>query len=370
MEITLTREQLLNPLNQVIGAVERKMTFPILANVLIEASQNQLTLTGTDLEVELKSSSPLEHALADKSTLTLPGKKLAEICAKLPPQATIKIKNNGSQVSIESAKSKFKLATLPASEFPMVNLEQSQSQSLRLTNADFYSLLQRTHFSMAQQDVRYFLNGLLLESTGDGFLHAVATDGHRLATHACAVDEATQAWQIIIPRKTVAELLRLITPDEQTLTLILADQHVCFVSEHFTLTSKLIEGSFPDYKKVIPTNCDKSIHIDRDILKQSLIRASILSNDKHRSVILSLKPNELVITANNPEHEEANESLSIDYAHEPLEIAFNVNYLLHILAAVDPGDVVLNFKDNHSSILITEGNKNIHALYVIMPMRL
>ncbi len=373
MELTLTREQLLAPLNQIIGAVERKMTFPILANVLIEAKDSQLTLTGTDLEVELKSCSPLEQAQAKHSAITLPGKKLADICKMMPEQTSITLKFQGNHVFIRSTKSQFKLATMPVEEFPTINITEDNCQSFTVTHADFYSLLQRTHFSMAQQDVRYFLNGLLLDFNTDGSIQAVATDGHRLATNSVPITalDAGKTSQVILPRKTVAELMRLISPDETALTIQLSGHHICFTSQYFTLTSKLIDGAFPDYKRVIPKDCDKSILVDRDLLKQSLIRASILSSEKHRSVVLSLRANELMITANNPEQEEATETIAINYDHEePLEIAFNVSYLLNILTAVNPGDVELNFKDSHSSVLITEPSSEINSLYVIMPMRI
>jgi DNA polymerase III subunit beta len=372
MELTLSREQLLTPLNQIIGAVERKMTFPILANIKIEAKDNTLILTGTDLEVELQSSSQLEQSFSEPAAITLPGKKLAEICKMLPEQAPVTLKLQGNQMHISSAKSRFKLTTLPVAEFPCVAMSTDNSQRFSLTYAQLHTLIQRTHFAMAQQDVRYFLNGLLLDFDGKNFLQAVATDGHRLATNTISLQESESCspWQVIIPRKTVAELMRLITPDETTLRVQLTDNHICFSSDFFTLTSKLIDGSFPDYKKVLPKNCDKTVHIDRDLLKQSLIRASILSSEKHRSIVLSLQENELKITANNPDQEEATETLSIDYSQEPLEIAFNVNYLLNILSAIAPGDVALSFHSSESSVLITEAGEDSNSVYVIMPMRI
>ena len=372
MEITLTREQILTPLNQIIGAVERKMTFPILANIKIDwrASEKRLVLTGTDLEVELQSSCTLDADLNEDASVTLPGKKLAEICKSLPDESPITLKLNGNLMHLSAHKSQFKLTTLPAAEFPAVLMSEANTKQLKITAATLYSLIQRTHFAMAQQDVRYFLNGMLFDNAGTT-LTAVATDGHRLATNATSLEVQESApWQVIIPRKTISELLRLINPDDTEIEITLTEHHIGFTSPDFTLTSKLIDGNFPDYRCVIPKDCDKTIAIDRDILKQALIRTSILSSEKHRSVVFHLENNALTMTANNPDQEEATESLPVDYPHEPLDIAFNVNYLLNILSVIDAGLVELSFKDGESSLLVHESSEQSNTLYVIMPMRL
>ncbi len=371
MELTISREQLLDPLNQIIGAVERKMTFPILANVKIEAKENRLVLTGTDLEVELQSASELSEAVAEPSAITLPGKKLADICKMLPESAAITLKLQGGQVDIHAGKSRFKLASMPVSEFPAVDMDKSAGSQFSITGANLFNLLQRTHFAMAQQDVRYFLNGMLFEFDGTATLNVVATDGHRLATNASVIETENKSppWQVILPRKTVAELMRLVTAGD-VLNVQLTEHHICFSGPRFTLTSKLIEGKFPDYRQVIPKGCDQVACLDRDVFKNSLIRASILSSEKHRSVILQLHDNEMRIIANNPDQEEATESLTIDWPHPALEIAFNVNYLLNILSAVGPGEVEVQFKSADSSVLITEKDDASQALYVIMPMRI
>ena len=371
MELTLSREQLLNPLNQIIGAVERKMTFPILANVKVETKDNKLILTGTDLEVELQSSTQLDQAPSEACAITLPGKKLADICKMLPDESSITLKLNGNQIEIRAQKSRFKLATMPVTEFPSVAIEKDQGHQFEMRDSDLYSLLQRTQFAMAQQDVRYFLNGMLFDFDGEQTLNAVATDRHRLATNQVLISTEHQtAWQAIIPRKTVAELIRLVTPEEKQIHVQLTEHHICFSGAHFTLTSKLIDGKFPDYRQVLPKNWDKSIHIDRDLFKNCLVRASILSSEKHRSVVLSLNKDEMQIIANNPDQEEATESIPVTWDHATLEIAFNVTYLLNILAAVAPGEIEIHFKSTDSSVLITESDDKINALYVIMPMRI
>lgn len=373
MEITITREQMLTPLNQIIGAVERKMTFPILANIKVDvlAEEKRLVLTGTDLEVELKSASQLNSEMTENTSVTLPGKKLAEICKSLPEETEMKLKLNGNLMHISANKSKFRLTTLPAEEFPSVLMSEANTKQLQISGNALHNLIQRTHFAMAQQDVRYFLNGMLFDFDGSQ-LTAVATDGHRLASNAIQLNSETpsEPWKVIIPRKTISELLRLISPDETKLTITLNEQHIGFSSPCFSLTSKLIDGNFPDYRCVIPSDCNKTIAIDRDLLKQALIRTSILSSEKHRSVVFSLNNHSLTITANNPDQEEATESLPIDYEHDALDIAFNVTYLLNILAVVDAGFVELSFKDSESSLLVHEASEESHTLYVIMPMRL
>lgn len=373
MELTLSREQILTPLNQIIGAVERKMTFPILANIKVDvlASEKRLVLTGTDLEVELKSTSLIDCELSSNASVTLPGKKLAEICKSLPEDTEMKLQLNGNLMHIAANKSKFKLTTLPAEEFPAVLMSEANTKTLKLSAEALYSLIQRTHFAMAQQDVRYFLNGMLFDFDGQT-LTAVATDGHRLASNSITLASETpnESWKVIIPRKTISELLRLISPDNSELTITLNEQHIGFASPCFTLTSKLIDGNFPDYRGVIPKDCDKTVALDRDLLKQALVRTSILSSEKHRSVVFHLENNALTMTANNPDQEEATESLPIDYNHEPLDIAFNVTYLLNILAVVDAGFVELSFKNSESSLLVHEAAQDTNTLYVIMPMRL
>ena len=315
MKFSAERESLLAALQSVIGVVERRQTMPILANLLLSVESGKLSITATDLEVELVASTEIKSA-AD-SRLTVPGRKLLDICRSLPEGATLAFSQDGDKLTVKAGKSRFVLATLPASDFPVID-ELAQQQSLTLPQADFKRLLDKTHFSMAQQDVRYYLNGMLLETDGK-MLRTVATDGHRLAL--CEMDLPSKATgqQVIIPRKGVLELQRLLGT-EGDVQITIGSNHVRAQIGDVRFTSKLIDGRFPEYSRVIPAASPKAIVADREMLRSALQRTSILANEKYRGIRLALKKNSMTLQAHNPEQEEAEEQVEVSYKGEELEV--------------------------------------------------
>ena len=369
MKLNLIRETLLKPLQLVIGVVDRKQTLPILSNVLLSIEIDQLSITGTDLEVELIGQTKLDKNIIETSYLTLPGRKLVDICRALPKNASIELHLDKEKVILRSGRSRFMLSTLPAGDFPAVERRDSQLEFL-IPQSDFRRLLQRTNFSMAQQDVRYYLNGLLLEIYSNK-LRAIATDGHRLAANNLYIQTKTEhCLQIIIPRKGILELLRLLSEDRESAIIRIWSNHISVSTNDFILTSKLIDGRFPDCERVIPKDGSKIFSIDRDILKQALSRTAILCNEKFKGVRFELRQGLLRILANNPEQETAEEEINIDYTAEDLDIGFNVNYLIGILNVVNPGNILLTFSNSDSSVLINEAENESGSAFVVMPMRL
>jgi DNA polymerase-3 subunit beta len=298
----------------------------------------------------------------------LPARKLLDICRTLPESASIELVVKQDRAQIRSGNSRFTLATLPASEFPIVDKIKS-SQKLAIPQHELRRLIERTGFSMAQQDVRYYLNGLMLEA-GNAVLRAVATDGHRLALCELPLQLGdTQGQQVIVPRKGIQELHRLLEDDEATIHVEIGSNHIRIATRDLRFTSKLIDGRFPDYTRVIPRDAAKSLVANRDQLRQALTRASILSNEKYRGIRLDLSKNNLKIQAHNPEQEEAMEELEVHYEHEPLLVGFNVTYLLDVLAAINDSEVEFLLSDANSSALIHQPG-NDACRYVVMPMRL
>lgn len=366
MKLNAGREALLKPLQVVIGVVERRQTMPILANVLLVAEQGRLFITGTDLEVELVASAEVEVERAGE--VTVPGRKLLDICRALPENAAVSISQSGEKVLIRSGRSKFTLTTLPAAEFPVVE-DINADEALELPQSTVQRLLEKTHFSMAQQDVRYYLNGLLIE-TGSKMLRAVATDGHRLALCQVTLEESRKLpeKQVIVPRKGVLELQRLLS-GVGTLTLELGTNHIRIQLDGVRFTSKLIDGRFPEYDRVIPKDTSNELLADRALLKGALQRTSILSNEKYRGIRLLIREGVMLLQAHNPEQEEAEDQLEVEYTGEEIEIGFNVNYLLDALGAIDSEQVTLSVLDGNSSCLLREPG-NDDCKYVVMPMRL
>lgn len=365
MKLSAAREALLKPLQAVIGVVERRQTMPILANVLLVARNNEVSITATDLEVELVASTEVE--VEGSGEVTVPGRKLLDICRALPENAEISISLAGEKLNIRSGRSKFSLTTLPAAEFPTVE-DINAGQSIKLDQGTLSRLLEKTHFSMAQQDVRYYLNGLLLE-TGKNVLRAVATDGHRLALCQLQLDDPKlPEQQVIVPRKGVLELQRLLG-DEGSLVVELGSNHIRIQLEGIRFTSKLIDGRFPEYERVIPGDTDNLITADRQSLKGALQRTAILSNEKYRGIRLIIRKGGVVLQAHNPEQEEAEEELEVDYSGDDIEIGFNVNYLLDALGVIESDEVTLSVVDGNSSCLVREPGSD-DCKYVVMPMRL
>ncbi|MDH4583956.1 MULTISPECIES: DNA polymerase III subunit beta [Pseudomonas] len=367
MHFTIQREALLKPLQLVAGVVERRQTLPVLSNVLLVVEGQQLSLTGTDLEVELVGRVALEEP-AEPGEITVPARKLMDICKSLPSDALIDIRLDEQKLLIKAGRSRFTLSTLPANDFPTVE-EGPGSLNFSLVQSKLRRLIERTSFAMAQQDVRYYLNGMLLEVNA-GVLRAVATDGHRLAM--CAMEaglEGVDRHQVIVPRKGILELARLLTEQDGEVRIVLGQHHIRATTGEFTFTSKLVDGKFPDYERVLPRGGDKLVIGDRQALREAFSRTAILSNEKYRGIRLTLASGLLKIQANNPEQEEAEEEVAVDYNGSNLEIGFNVSYLLDVLGVMSTEQVRLILSDANSSALVQEAG-NDDSSYVVMPMRL
>lgn len=366
MKFTIPRETLLKPLQQVIGVVERRQTLPILSNILISITKKGISLTATDLEVELQAKVSLKTDI--NAEFTLAARKMLDICRTLPEGAMLDIGLNDDRVTVRSGRSRFSLSTLSATEFPVVE-EIKSAQEFSLAQKDLKQLIDRTHFAMAQQDVRYYLNGLMIE-LNEGIIRAVATDGHRLALCEIPADIKTaSSHQVIIPRKGIQELNRLLTDSDEPAELKIGSNHIRINLPEIRFTSKLVDGRFPDYQRVLPKGSDKHLVANRETMRHALARASILSNEKYRGIRWSLGSNLLKIQAHNPEHEEAEEELEVDYNGADMEIGFNVNYLLDALGAIPVDQVEVSLIDANSSCLIHEPNSKT-CQYVVMPMRL
>ena len=366
MKTTIKREDILTPLQQVIGAVERRQTLPILGNVLLRSTGGDLRLTATDLEIEMVASVTADNS--EDFQTTIPARKLLDICKALPEGSSINFNIDENRVSLTSARSRFTLASLPAKDFPGLDEIEAQ-QSFSIPQDQFKSLFEKTSFAMAQQDVRYYLNGILMELTAEK-VRLVATDGHRLALSEVELETGVeQDKQLIIPRKAVLELARLLDASDSPAKCILSQNHLRVETGALLFTTKLIDGKFPDYQRVIPVDGNKTMEVERDTLKQSLGRISILSNEKYRGIRLSLSSGNLAIQANNPDQEEAEEELPVDYNEEDMEIGFNVTYLIDVLNVLNSDKVQVKLKDANSSAIISD-SEDTSSLYVVMPMRL
>jgi DNA polymerase III subunit beta len=372
MRFAISREDLIKPLTLVAGVVERRQTLPVLSNILMVVDGDQLSLTGTDLEVELLGRVTLSEP-GEAGEITVPARKLMDICKTLPEDAQITLQLDEDKITLKSGRSRFTLTTLPAADFPSVE-ESPQNLGFSVPQSQLKRLIERTCIAMAQQDVRYYLNGMLFEIQ-NGRLRAVATDGHRLAVCEADAEVSTdELRQVIIPRKGVMELNRLFSGDsDEPVNIVMSSNHVRAESENFTFTSKLVDGKFPDYQQVIPKNSHHEMLAEREPLRQVLSRTAILSNEKYRGVRLIIDNDLLQVFANNPEQEEAEESLLVKYdATETgaLEIGFNVSYLLDVLSVITSTNVKVSFADANSSILIEEVAEQTDSIYVVMPMRL
>ncbi|MGD2084084.1 MAG: DNA polymerase III subunit beta [Chromatiales bacterium] len=367
MKIRTDRDELLKPLQRIGGVVERRQTLPILANVLIAATAERVELTATDLEVELRTGAPAE--VSEEFEFTLPARKLMDICKALPEGAPIELSVEGERAVLRSGRSRFTLGLLPAADFPAIE-PTAPSQRLRIAEGDLKRLIERTYFAMAQQDVRYYLNGMLLEA-GAGRVRAVATDGHRLALSEGKLpgDQEGAEVQVILPRKAVLELGRLLADTDAQVELEISSNHVRMRFGEESFTTKLIDGRFPDYERVIPRDANKLVKVERDGFRHALARASILSNEKYRGIRFNISDGVLQLQAHNPEQEEAEEEIEVDYHGEELVIGFNVSYLLDVLGVLTADTVDLALRDSNSSCLISaEGDDG--SRYVVMPMRL
>lgn len=370
MQFTIAREALLKPLQLVANTVERRQTLSILSNVLLVLKNGELSLTGTDLEVEMIGRAQVSNEL-DAGEITVPARKLFDIVKSLPDSSDIDFTLDNNKLTVKSGRSRFTLTTLPASDFPAIE-DNINSMTVQLQQKQLKRLIDAVSFSMAQQDVRYYLNGMMLEISTD-HIRSVATDGHRLAL--CNLEQGAaeangSARQLILPRKGVLEMVRILQESEEAVTLLLSHNHLRAQTPEFTFTTKLVDGKFPDYERVLPRPTGNNIVADRQLLKQAFQRAAILSNEKYRGVRLVLENNLLTLIANNPEQEEAEELIGVDYQGNSFEIGFNVNYVVEVLNTLTTDEVKIALADANSSALIEGVAETTDAKYVVMPMRL
>lgn len=367
MKISLQRESLLQALQIISGVIEKKQTRPILTNTLLSADQNRLQLTATDSEIELIGFAALEE-ISEGGALTAPARKLYDICRALPEGLSLTLIAEGDRLTVQAKHSRFHLATLPAQDFPSIE-EKSFPTVLKLSTADLRQLLSRTSFAMGQQDVRHYLNGAVFDIQ-NGAIECMATDGHRFALSKMEDPGiGSVKSKILLPRKSVLELLRLLNADDPaSLSLCINEHSLRVITEAFTFTSKLIHASLPDYHKLIPQKDRQAMVSDRETLRQALIRVSILSHEKFRGIQWELKAGSLKISANNPEREEAQEVLPVDYEGKPVEVSFNVGYLLDVLSAIHSEKVCWSFSNLDEGVLIEPIEEKGSNLYVVMPL--
>lgn len=369
MKFSIPRTTFLKAIQRVNGAIERRHTLPILQNVLLDAHNGTLTATGTDLEIELVCRTS-DLNIATEGRITVPAKKLFDIVRALPDDEPLVFSVKNDSVTLTQGKRKFTLQSLPAGDFP--NTENNKEKSaVTLPCSTLLSLINSTSFSMANQDVRYYLNGMLFEFTGD-HLMCVATDGHRLAISKSTIEASErESRQVILPRKSVLELCKLLGGNEGDSHCSLSDNHICFTIDDMVITTKLIDGRFPDYRRVLPRNQASKVRVSREDLKGACVRASILANEKYRGVSFTFEGAEIRLLANNPEHEEAEEIVDAEceLAVKSLAIGFNVNYVLDVLNAIQDETIVIELGTGESSALCY-GLTQQNSRYVLMPMRL
>ncbi|MBS4018713.1 MAG: DNA polymerase III subunit beta [Dechloromonas sp.] len=361
------RDTLLAPLQSVSGIVERRHTLPILSNVLLEKKGDQLTLLATDIEIQITTSTTCTGGEGD-GAVTVGARKLQEILRSLPDSTEITVNLENKRLQVKGGKSRFNLQTLPADDFPRMTLSEGDTKQFTITQKAFRQLIAKTQYGMAAQDVRYYLNGLLLLVEGKE-LRAVATDGHRLAYASVEIETELPRQEMILPRKTVLELNRLLVDSDDALNITLSSNQVRFAFGNIVLVSKLIDGKFPDYERVIPPSLRNHMTVGRQMLMQAMQRAAILTNEKFRGVRVVLGENSLKLIAANAEQEEAQEEIEVQYTGEPIDVGFNVGYLLDVLNNVHSDEIQWSFNDANSSALITvPGNDRFK--YVVMPMRI
>src|SRR5215471_12195734 len=362
----IPRDALLKPLQAVSGIVERRHTLPILANVLLEQKDGRLFITATDLEMQITAHSELSGK--QDQAVTVGARKLQDLLRALPEDSAVTVDTSSGKMTVRAARSRFNLQTLPAADYPRMGLAQDQQQTINLPQKQFRGLLKLAEFAMAQQDIRYYLNGMLLV-VDKGSLQAVATDGHRLSYASISVPGDYPRHEVILPRKTVLELGKLLEDSDAVVQIDILANQVRFRFSNIELTSKVVDGKFPDYNRVIPAGHSKRLELSRTELLQALQRAAILSNEKFRGVRLVLGSDQLKIICTNSEQEEAEEELEVGYKGEGLDIGFNINYLLDVLQNLATDQVVLSLGDANSSALITMHDRGDYK-YVVMPMRI
>ena len=362
----ISRDALLKPLQAVSGIVERRQTLPILANVLLEQKDGRLFVTATDLEMQITANSELPGK--QDQSVTVGARKLQDLLRALPEDSALNVDTAAGKMTLRAGRSRFNLQTLPAADYPRIGLSKEQIQTISLPQREFKALLKLAEFAMAQQDIRYYLNGMLLV-IDKGSLQAVATDGHRLSYASISVPGNYSRQEVILPRKTVLELSKLLEDSDAPVTIDVLANQVRFRFSNIDLVSKVVDGKFPDYNRVIPSGHPKQIDLSRSELLQALQRAAILSNEKFRGVRLVLGADQLKIICTNSEQEEAEEEMEIAYKGDPLDIGFNITYLLDVLHNLSADRVVLALGDANSSALVTMPERSDYK-YVVMPMRI
>jgi DNA polymerase III subunit beta len=365
--IKTQRDTLLAPLQSVSGIVERRHTLPILSNVLLEKKGDRLTLLATDIEIQITTTTGGAGGEGD-GAVTVGARKMQDILRSLPDTAEVSLVLEDKRLQVRAGKSRFSLQTLPADDFPRMTVNEGETRQFAISQRDFRQLIGKTQYSMAAQDVRYYLNGLLLLVEGKE-LRAVATDGHRLAYASVAIDTELPRQELILPRKTVLELNRLLVDSDDLLNITLTPNQVRFAFGSVVLVSKLIDGKFPDYERVVPATLKNHLTVGRQMLMQAMQRAAILTNEKFRGVRVVLGENSLKLIAANAEQEEAVEEIEVDYTGDAIDVGFNVGYLLDVLNNSHTDEIKWSFNDANSSALISiPGNDRFK--YVVMPMRI
>jgi DNA polymerase-3 subunit beta len=367
MEIVLNREQLLPILTRTVGVVERRQTLPILGNILLQASEDRLKVVSTDLEVEVRGS--CEAQVAHVGDITIPARKFLDIVRNLPDGSDIRMKVSGERCVISSGRGRYVLGTLPAADFPMMQSDSGE-YAFDLEEGGFRRLLEKTWFAMAQQDVRYYLNGLLLEFGADG-IRGVATDGHRLSRFdfRMGLEVGGEGRAVIVPYKTVMELRRQLSSVSTGIRIAVGEKSIQFDAGAYVTTSKLIDGRFPDYDRVIGVDHSRTAIVEKERLRGALVRASVLSNERYRGVRMEFGGDVLRLQAQNPEQEEAVEEIDVVLEGEPVTLGFNVAYVADVLSAIDGAEVELKFEDGNCSS-VWRGRGCEEETFVVMPMRL
>lgn len=362
----INREVLLKPLSNVTGIVERRHTLPILSNLLLEAKNNTIQLTTTDLEMQI--SLTIQADLQEELSTTISAKKFLDICRSLPDAIDIDLMSKDSRMTVKAGKSRFNLQTLPAADYPVMTKVSGESIQIQLPQLELKRLLKQVEFAMAQQDIRYYLNGLLLEVDGNK-LNLVGTDGHRLSFTSTTLSQSHEKTDVILPRKTVIELIKLLEDSDEEVAIEIAAGQVNFAFGDMRLISKVIDGKFPDYHRVIPSSHGNTFTANRVEILTAMQRASILSNEKYRGIRMVLSENNIKLISTNTEQEEAEEELEINYTQDSLDIGFNVTYLIDVLNNTQQENINFSFADANSSCLITVPEDNDYK-YVVMPMRI
>ena len=365
MDFYITKEEVVKSLNQTLGVVEKRQTLPILSNVLFEVDESSLKLTATDLESEISTTSIVSNFKSGGKT-TAPARKLSDLCRLMPDLAEIHFFLDGDNLKIETESGKYNLSTLPSEDFPVFEIEDTQSQ-INISSQNLKNLITKTSFAMGNQDWRHYLNGLYM-MIDDKVITTVATDAHRLAMATSSLNEASsESTSGIVPRKSINEIGKLVGDESENVVIQLGQTSIAANVSGTTFVSKLIEGKFPDYEQVIPSGESSLLVVDRKNFSESLSRVSVLSSEKYKGVRIITKKDSLNISANNPEKEQGEENLPCEYQGEEIDIAFNVNYLQEILSTIDSETIEINFFGSEKSCLITDPNSE-NLKYVVMPL--